>query len=84
MQISVRRPAQNVVRDWISFIVGVAGVVYETGFEHADRPTLYVLFGAMIGLPAFLTGGSPESAPAPTPAPLPPTPVVPPATPPVP
>lgn len=30
--------------------VGLLGAVYETVFEHADRPALLMLFGAMMGL----------------------------------
>lgn len=42
------------VRDAILFIVGLAGIIYVTLTNGGDRPTLLVLFGAMIGLPAFL------------------------------
>jgi hypothetical protein len=41
-------------RDVILFFAGLSGVAYETVGEHADRPTLLLLFGAMMGLPAFL------------------------------
>jgi hypothetical protein len=39
------------------FIAGLAGVAHETLLEHAERPTLLVLFAAMMGLPAFLGPG---------------------------
>lgn len=42
------------VRDVVLFIVGLAGIIYVTLTDGGDRPTLLVLFGAMIGLPAFL------------------------------
>ena len=41
-------------RDGILFFVGLAGIIYETLAQGGDRPTLLVLFGAMVGLPAFL------------------------------
>ncbi len=42
------------VRDSILFVVGLAGIIFVTVTEGGDRPTLLVLFSAMIGLPAFL------------------------------
>jgi hypothetical protein len=42
------------VRDAILFAVGMSGIVFETVRFGAERPTLLILFGAMIGLPAFL------------------------------
>jgi hypothetical protein len=44
----------RVTRDSVLFSAGLAGVFYETIFDKADRPTLLLLFGAMMGLPAFL------------------------------
>lgn len=44
----------KVTRSAILFVVGLAGILYETLAEHADRPTLLLLFAAMVGLPAFL------------------------------
>ncbi len=44
----------NLSRDTILFFSGLAGVGYETFGNNADRPTLLLLFGAMIGLPVFL------------------------------
>ena len=41
-------------RDSVLFVVGLAGIGYETLVQGGDRPTLLVLFGAMVGLPAFL------------------------------
>ncbi len=34
---------------------GLAGVAHETLLTHAERPTLLILFAAMMGLPAFLS-----------------------------
>jgi hypothetical protein len=42
------------VRDVILFFGGLAGAAYETLGTQADRPTLLLLFAAMMGLPAFL------------------------------
>lgn len=41
-------------RDIILFFGGLAGVFNETFLSHAERPTLLILFAAMMGLPAFL------------------------------
>jgi hypothetical protein len=41
-------------RDIILFIGGLAGVANETAFTTTERPTLLILFAAMMGLPAFL------------------------------
>jgi hypothetical protein len=38
-------------RDAVLFMAGLAGVAYETLDRDAERPTLLILFGAMIGLP---------------------------------
>lgn len=42
-------------RSGILFITGLLGIGHETLLEHSERPTLLVLFAAMIGLPAFLS-----------------------------
>lgn len=44
----------RVTRDGILFVAGLAGVAYETVYTGGDRPTLLLLFAAMMGLPAFL------------------------------
>lgn len=49
-----RRPPVERWRNAVLFIGGIAGVFYETVFQSSDRPYLLVLFGAMMGLPAFL------------------------------
>jgi hypothetical protein len=43
-----------VIRDVALFIGGLAGVGHETIIATAERPTLLILFAAMMGLPAFL------------------------------
>lgn len=52
MSISPRRI--RVTRDGILFLSGLIGIGYETVISQTDRPTLLLLFAAMIGLPAFL------------------------------
>lgn len=42
------------LRDVFLFFGGMAGVLHETLIASADRPTLLILFAAMMGLPAFL------------------------------
>ena len=45
------------LRDILLFTGGLAGVVHETVLRDAsERPTLLLLFAAMMGLPAFLAG----------------------------
>lgn len=43
-----------ILRDAILFVVGLGGVLHETVLTQAERPTLLILFAAMMGLPAFL------------------------------
>jgi hypothetical protein len=44
-------------RNTVLFVGGLLGTAHETLLEHAERPTLLVLFAAMMGLPAFLSPG---------------------------
>lgn len=44
------------IRDITLFLGGLAGVAHETLISHVERPTLLLLFAAMLGLPAFLRG----------------------------
>lgn len=41
-------------RDSMLFGGGLAGVFHETVIAEVERPSLLVLFAAMLGLPAFL------------------------------
>jgi len=41
-------------RDFVLFVGGMLGVIYETLVEKADRPALLAVFGGMLGLPVFL------------------------------
>lgn len=43
-----------ILRDVVLFLGGLAGVLHETVFTASERPTLLILFAAMMGLPAFL------------------------------
>lgn len=49
-----RKAPTWLTRDLVLFVFGLAGIVYETVVDQSDRPTLLILFGAMVGLPAFL------------------------------
>lgn len=42
------------IRDAALFVAGVLGVAHETLGNQPERPTLLILFAAMMGLPAFL------------------------------
>lgn len=44
------------IRDIALFVLGAMGVAHETLMERANRPTLLLLFAAMMGLPAFFGG----------------------------
>lgn len=39
-------------------VAGLVGVAHETLINNVDRPTLLLLFAAMIGLPAFINQDS--------------------------
>jgi hypothetical protein len=62
-------------RDVILFFGGLMGVFNETVLTSTERPTLLILFAAMMGLPAFLRSDDkkdpPPSIPAQQPPPLP-------------
>jgi hypothetical protein len=45
------------LRTAVLFAAGFAGLAYETLATGTERPTLLILFGAMMGLPLFLQGG---------------------------
>ncbi len=57
----MKRPSTKTVRDTVLFAVGLLGVAHETLISNADRPTLLLLFAAMIGLPSFLGKDSRDS-----------------------
>jgi hypothetical protein len=76
-------PPFTAVRNVVLLIAGLLGIGYETVFDNAEKPTLIVLFGAMIGLPAFLAKDEKNSQQPPTIVvpPVPPPPATPPQTP---
>ena len=49
-----RNPWWPPSRDSILFIAGLMGVIYETVISPSPDPTLLILFGGMLGMPAFL------------------------------
>lgn len=71
------------IRDMLLFLGGLSGVFHETVLTHTERPTLLILFAAMMGLPAFLrsdeSNKQQQSPPQPpSPPQFPPLPVTPP------
>jgi hypothetical protein len=44
----------HLTRDTLLFVGGLLGVFHETIIATGERPTLLILFAAMMGLPAFL------------------------------
>jgi choline-glycine betaine transporter len=52
-------------RDVILFFGGLAGVFNETALNTTERPTLLILFAAMMGLPAFLRQDDKNQLPPP-------------------
>lgn len=44
------------IRDLALFTMGALGVIHETVITRIERPSLLLLFAAMMGLPAFLNG----------------------------
>jgi hypothetical protein len=46
--------AHRHLRSVILFLGGLAGIFHETVMVKSERPTLLILFAAMVGLPAFL------------------------------
>jgi hypothetical protein len=50
------------IRDIILFGGGLLGAAHETVVADAERTGLLILFGAMMGLPAFLPGAEQRKA----------------------
>jgi hypothetical protein len=50
----VKIPAGRVIRDIITYVGGLSGLVYETVTSGTEKPTLIIAFAAMIGLPLFI------------------------------
>lgn len=66
------RPTFVQVRSAVLFVGGLAGAAYVTLVDQTDRPTLLILFAAMMGLPLFLRNDEKNHPPA-VPPPPPPT-----------
>jgi len=49
-----RRRLKTIPRDTVLFFAGLIGVIHETIWVADERAQLLLLFGAMMGLPAFL------------------------------
>lgn len=74
------RPTFLQIRSAVLFAGGMAGVAYVTLLDNTDRPTLLILFAAMLGLPLFLHSDERRPPPLPPPelrGPLPPSPSLP-------
>ena len=70
----MRMPTFVQFRSAALFAGGLLGAAYVTLIDTTDRPTLLVLFGAMMGLPLFLRADEKHqpSLPPPPPTPGPP------------
>lgn len=71
----MKRPTFLQVRSTLLFVGGLAGVAYVTLVDQTDRPTLLIMFGAMLGLPLFLRSDEKHPPPViqvPNPPTLPP------------
>lgn len=53
-KLTPRLPRWKDVRDIVLFLGGMAGLYHEVVLTTAERPTLLLMFAAMMGLPAFL------------------------------
>ena len=42
------------IRDIIIFLIGTVGIIHEEFFSDKDRPTLILLYGAMLGVTTWL------------------------------
>ncbi len=64
-----QRQGFRLSRDSLLFLAGLAGVAHETLIANVERPTLLLLFAAMIGLPAFLRHDEKKNEKGPPPDP---------------
>jgi hypothetical protein len=69
----MRRPTFVQFRTAALFIGGMVGAGYVTLVDSTDRPTLLILFGAMMGLPLFLKVDEKHIELPPPPPPPPPS-----------
>jgi hypothetical protein len=68
------RPTFVQVRSAVLFVGGLVGAAYVTVVDQTERPTLLILFAAMMGLPLFLRTDEKNHPPAIPPAATPPEP----------
>jgi hypothetical protein len=54
MPYNWKPPKWTSVRSGLLFFGGLAGVFHQEVLTNTSRPELLILFGAMMGLPAFL------------------------------
>lgn len=67
------RPTFVQIRTTVLFVGGLAGAAYVTLVDRTDRPTLLILFAAMMGLPLFLRSDEKNHPPEVVPPPPPPS-----------
>jgi len=70
------RPTFVQIRSAVLFVGGLVGAAYVTVVDQTERPTLLILFAAMMGLPLFLRTDEKNHPPAPPVDPPPPPPQV--------
>lgn len=68
------RPTFVQVRSALLFAGGLTGATYVTLADQTDRPTLLILFAAMMGLPLFLRSDERHQVQQPPPPPSAPPP----------
>lgn len=56
-----KRRVKRITRDSVLFVVGIAGIIYETTAHDLERPFLLMVFAGMVGLPAFIPKNEPPS-----------------------
>lgn len=44
---------RRITREHVTFAIGATGLAWETLFEKGERPTLVMVFGALLGLPVW-------------------------------
>lgn len=65
-----RASMPRISRDVILVAAGLVGIAHEIGVQDGERPTLLLLLGAMIGLPAFLRKDERQKPEASSPEPV--------------
>lgn len=60
--VSISETRLRITRDGVMFTTGLLGVVHETVISGIERPALLLMFGGMMGLPAFLHKDEKEQA----------------------